>query len=121
MAICNITCENDADFIRGFVYQTTATPPVPIDLTGDKLRMEIRHRAEDVTAELLLTTENGSLTITDAPNGKFTVWIKQAELLGLPLGDYEHSLIRIRSSGLHLRIWSGALTNNAGPSRGTNT
>jgi hypothetical protein len=120
MAICNITCWNDADFYRGFVYQTTDATPVPIDLTGNTMRMGIRHRAPDVTEELLLTTENGGLVITDAVNGKFTVWITQAQLLELPLGDYEHSLVRIPPSGLHLRIWSGTLVNNAGPSRGTN-
>lgn len=126
MAIVDITTENDADFIRGFVYQTLlsdgVTPGPPVDLTGNKLRMGIRHRAPDVTEELLLTTENGGLTITDAVNGKFTLHITQAQLLELPLGDYEHSLIRIvTSSGLQLRIWSGTLVNNAGASRGTNT
>ncbi|WP_063685510.1 hypothetical protein [Bradyrhizobium stylosanthis] len=121
MAICNITCWNDADFIRGFVYETADTPPVPIDLTGNTMRMGIRHRAEDVTEEMLLTTENGGLSITDAPNGKFTLWITHAQLLELPLGDYEHSLIRSTATGLQLRIWSGSLTVNAGPSRGNNT
>ncbi|UEM11980.1 hypothetical protein J4G43_047325 [Bradyrhizobium barranii subsp. barranii] len=120
MAIVDITCENDADFIRGFVYQTTDTPPVPVDLTGNTMRMGIRHRAADATEEMLLTTENGGIAITDAPNGKFTVWITQAQLLDLTVGDYEHSLIRI-TGGLHLRVWSGTLVNNPGASRGTNT
>jgi hypothetical protein len=121
MAIVDITTWNDADFYRGFVYQTTDTVPVPIDLTGNTMRMGIRHRASDVTEEILLTTENGGLMITDAVNGKFTVWITQAQLLELPLGGYEHSLIRIDPSGLQRRIWSGSLVNNAGASRGTNT
>jgi hypothetical protein len=120
MAICNITCWNDADFVRGFIYQTVSL--VPIDLTGNTMRMGIRHHAEDVTEEILLTTENGGLAITDPTNGKFTVTISMNQLLQLPLGDYEHSLVRIiTSTGQHLLIWSGTLSNNAGASRGTNT
>ena len=107
--------------MRGFVYQTTDATPLPIDLTGNTMRMGIRVHAEDAIEELLLTTENGGLSITDAPNGKFTVWITQAQLLQLALGQYDHSLIRITSTGLKLRVWSGTLTNTAGASRGTNT
>jgi hypothetical protein len=122
MAIVTITCENDADFMRGFAYQTllsdgvTAGPPV--DLTGNTLRMGVRHHAADIEEDLLLTTENGALTITDAVNGKFTVWITNEQLVQLPLGTYDHSLIRIvTATGLQLRIWSGTLTINPGPSR----
>ena len=115
MAIVNITCENDADFVRGFVYQFTSGAPV--DLTGNSLRMGVRRRAADVTEDLLLTTENGGLTITDPPNGKFTVRITQGQLVLLPVGDYEHSLIRLIGTQQRYRIWSGSLTNNAGASR----
>src|SRR3954469_12702205 len=110
MATVDITCWNDADFIRGFVYQTSDAIPVPINLTGNTMRMGIRHRSPDVTEELLLTTENGGLTISDAVNGLFTAGIKWAQLLVLPLGNYEHSLIRITAAGLRLRIWSGTLS-----------
>jgi hypothetical protein len=114
MAIVNITTQNDADFIRSFAYQTV--DGAPIDLTGNKMRMGVRRRAEDVTEELLLTTENGGLEITDAVNGLFQVWITNEQLEALQLGDYEHSLIRL-TGVLQLRIWSGLLTINAGPSR----
>jgi hypothetical protein len=115
MAIVNITTQNDADFIRQFAYQTVSG--VPIDLTGNKLRMGVRRHAEDVAEQMLLTTENGGLEITDAVNGKFTVWIKQDDLERQQLGDYDHSLIRFPPTGMQLRIWSGLLTINAGPSR----
>src|SRR5262245_12685049 len=114
MAIVNITCENDADFVCGFVYQYESG--TPIDLTGNTMRMGIRRRAEEVIEDMLLTTENGGIAITDAINGKFTVFIAKKQLLELDLGDYEHSLIRDTGGNL-LRIWSGTLTNNAGPSR----
>lgn len=120
-AIVNITCWNDADFMRSFIYQTTDSPPVAIDLTGSKLRMGIRHQAEDITEELLLTTENGGILLSNPVQGQFMVLITMAQLLGLPLGNYEHSLVRITAGGSHFRIWSGTLVNNAGASRGTNT
>jgi hypothetical protein len=115
MAIVNITVENDADFVRGFAYQQL--DGTPIDMTGDAMRMGIRRRADDVTEQMLLTTENGGIILTDAANGKFTVWIKQGDLVLLPTGAYEHSLVRIRSGTLKSRIWSGSLVNNAGASR----
>lgn len=119
MAIVNITCENDADFIRGFIYQQmnddgSAGPP--INLTGNTMRMGVRFRAEDINEELLLTTENGGIAITDAPNGKFTVTITQAQLVQMQIGAYEHSLIRMTGPST-LRIWSGSLVINAGASR----
>jgi hypothetical protein len=115
MAVVNITTQNDADWIRQFAYQTVSG--VPIDLTGNKMRMGVRRHAEDVAEQLLLTTENSGITITDAPNGLFTVWISQDQLVRLQLGDYDHSLVRLPSTGMQLRIWSGLLTVNAGPSR----
>lgn len=117
MVSCDITCENDVDFFRGFTHQTVDAPVVPIDLTSNTMRMGIRHRAADVAEELLLTTENGGITINDPANGVFTILITHDQLLRLPLGDYEHSLIRITASGLRLPVWSGTLTNNPGASR----
>jgi|SRR6185369_17595265 hypothetical protein len=114
MAIVNIFTTSDADFYRGFAYQQLTG--VPIDLTGNKMHMGIRKHAEDVTEFLLLTTENGGIIITDALNGKFTVWIKQDQLVRLSPDSYVHSLIRDTGT-LLLEMWSGSLTHEAGPSR----
>ena len=116
MSIVNITTTSDADFFRGFAYQDTLG--VPIDLTGNTMRMGVRRNADDVSEVLLLTTDSGGgLTITDAPNGKFSVWITQDQLLHLSPAQYVHSLIRTRPDGMQLKIWEGSLTNAAGPSR----
>jgi hypothetical protein len=120
MAVVTITIANDADFIRGFRYQYTPSG-APVDLTGNKLRMGIRRKAEDSAEEMLLTTENGGLVITDEPGGAFTVVMRQSMLIEHAVGDYEHSLVRIRPDGAKLRVWSGAMTINPGASRGTNT
>jgi len=116
MAVVTITTANDADFIRGFLYQYTPSG-TPVDLTGNKMRMGIRRRAEDVSEEILLTTENGGLVISDPVGGAFTVIIRQSMLVQHKVGDYEHSLIRTRPDGMKLRVWSGTLTIEAGPSR----
>src|SRR6516164_4784488 len=111
MAIVDITCWNDADFIHGFVYAEQlpdGSVGPPIDLTGNTMRMGVRFHAEDVIEELQLTTENGGLTITDAPNGKFTVLITQTQLLQMTVRSYEHSLVRDTGTNT-LRIWSGSL------------
>jgi hypothetical protein len=117
MAIVNITAENDADFIRGFVLQTNDAVPVAIDLTGNTLRMGVRKHAADVTEELLLTTENGGFAINDPTNGGFTLHITNEQLEQLQYTDYDHSLIRILPDGTRLRIWSGTLTVTPGASR----
>ena len=114
MAVVNITTQSDADFTRGFVYQMT--DGTPIDLTGDTMRMGIRRHATDASEQMLLTTENGGIAITDAPNGKFTINLVYDELRRLAPGDYAQSLIRIHQ-GRRLRIWSGTLTHAPGPSR----
>jgi hypothetical protein len=115
MTICNITTASDADFYRGFSYQDINGNP--IDLTGSTMHMGVRKDANDVAEVLLLTTDyGGGITITDPPNGLFTVWITQAQLMDLPPDTYVHSLIR-NIGPLHLEMWSGTITHEVGPSR----
>jgi hypothetical protein len=119
MSIVDITVENDSDFARGFTYllvNDDGSNGPPINLTGNKMRMGIRHHASDVIEELLLTTENNGIVITDGVNGKFTVLITQDQLLQMPTGGYEHSLVRITAANT-FHVWSGSLTVNPGASR----
>ena len=114
MAIVNITTENDADFYRTFVWQTVAG--APIDMTGGTLEMMLRRRAQDETALLRLGSDTGEIKLTDPVHGQFTVRIAQLTLQQLGLGDFDQSNIFTRG-GYKVRIWSGTLTNNAGPTR----
>jgi hypothetical protein len=114
VSIVNITVENDADFYRVFQYITVAG--VPIDLTGVALEMMLRRRAEDETALLRLATDTGELVLTDPINGFFSLLIRQLVLEQLGLGSFDHSNIMTRG-GYKTKIWSGTLTNNAGPTR----
>ena len=114
MATVNITCENDADFYQAFQYKTASG--MPIDLTGAALEMMLRRHAEDQAAVLRLGTDTGEIVIYDPVNGLFTVLIVQSSLVRLGLGDFDHSNIMTRV-GRKTQIWSGVLTNNAGPTR----
>lgn len=117
MAIVNITVENDADFYRGFQYQSSGG--TPIDMTGAELEMMLRRHAEDVEALLRLGTDTGEIFITDHVNGYFTVMITHDELQRLGLGTFDHSNIMTMASagGLKTKVWSGTITINAGPTR----
>ncbi len=114
MATVNITTENDADFYRTFVWQTV--DGAPIDMTGMALEMMLRRHATDETAVLRLGTDTGEIVLTDPVNGQFTLRITQDTLVRLGLGDFDQSNIATRN-GYKVRIWSGALTNNAGATR----
>src|SRR6516164_4051755 len=113
-ATVNIEAYSDADLTQVFVYKAGG---VAVDLTSNTLRMGIRRNAAGLFEDLLLTTENGGLTITDAVNGVFTLTIVDDQLLLLS-GTYQHSLVRITPAGLRLLIWTGQIVVNVGPSRG---
>lgn len=114
MATVNITVENDADFYRTFQYKTVDDDP--INMTGASLEMMLRHHAEDAEAVMRLATDTGEIVLTDATNGFFSVLIRQEELERLDVGTYDHSNI-MTLGGYKTKIWSGTLTNNAGPTR----
>jgi hypothetical protein len=102
-AIVNITVENDADFYWQFQYVDATL--APIDMTGASLEMMLR-----------LATDSSDFVLVDPGNGMFTLMIRQPVLQKLALGSYDHSNI-MTQGGIKTRIWSGTLTNNAGPTR----
>jgi hypothetical protein len=114
-ATVNIEAYSDADLTQVFVYKAGG---VAVDLTGSTLRMGIRRNAADLFEDLLLTTENGGLAITDAVNGVFKLIITDHQLVLLD-GIYQHSLVRITPDALRLPIWRGQLVVNAGAARGS--
>ena len=64
---------NNVTFAKAFQY--TASDSTPIDLTGSTLTMQVRSTASDPVLPFPVT-----VTVTDAPNGKFTVSIPAASL-----------------------------------------
>jgi hypothetical protein len=114
MTTVNITVTNDADFYRTFQYITVAGEP--IDLTGTSMVMMLRRRAADNAVLIRLGTDTGEIVYIDPVNGFFTVKIDQLTLERLGLGDFDHSNILTNTAG-KTKVWSGTLTNGAGPTR----
>ncbi|SRR5580765_2161590 len=114
-ATVNITVNNDADFYRVFQY-VVATTSDPIDITGARMWMMLRRHARDSVAVMRLGTDTGEIVITDAVNGKWTIFIPQEELERLGTGEFDHSLI-MDWHGLKDDLWTGKFTNNPGASR----
>jgi len=114
MAVVNIIVQNDADFYRTFVWQTIDGNL--ISMGGMALEMMLRRHAKDEAAVLRLATDTGEVVVTNAGAGQFTVRISQDALEHLGLGDFDQSMIATRN-GYKVRVWSGLLTNNAGPTR----
>jgi hypothetical protein len=78
--------------------------------------MMLRRHAEDQAAVLRLATDTGEIVLTNPAAGTFTVRIAQDRLVKLGTGDFDHSNIA-SYGGQKVRIWSGVLTNNPGPTR----
>jgi hypothetical protein len=114
MSIVNISTYNDADFNRTFVWQTLEE--TPINLTGGTMEMMLRKRKEDDVAVLRLGTDTGELIYTSPTTGQFALYITQAALERLEVGEYDHSLI-FSKAGQKIRVWSGTFNNQAGATR----
>lgn len=117
MATIDLETYTDSDLVESYIYQTEAG--APIDLTGYSLRLMVRHRAADHTAEFECTTYNGRIWFNDATLGQFTLQIPLAVLSSLQPGSYVQSLIATAPEPSLLRkdIWRGALLHSAGPTR----
>jgi hypothetical protein len=118
VATVNLETYSDADFVRRFVYRTVGG--VPIDLGTNILRMMVRSHAKDATVHLDLNskTEGEGITITDAAQGAFTVFIPTTALAALVPGVYEQSMILTDTAfQSRLDIWRGTLTHRIGPTR----
>ncbi len=114
MSIVNITTQNDADFYRSFRWETIAG--APLDLTGGTMEMMLRRHARDEAAVLRLGSDTGEIVFVNAVGGEFTVRIQQDALVRLGTGDFDQSNIFNRN-GYKVRVWTGLLTNSAGPTR----
>lgn len=115
MTVCNIITRSDSDFVRSFLYKTL--DGAAIDLTGSKLEMMCRIKANLPTVYLDLSTDNQKIELKPDASGEFKITIRQAELEILYAGEYDHSLIRLRPDGMREEIWHGTLTHAIGPTR----
>lgn len=115
--IVNIGTTSGTDFLCSFLYR--ASPGgAAIIITGCTLQMMVRVLAEDITANISLTSlAGGGITITNSITGAFTVMITKLKLNSLQTGKYVHNLTITWPDGHIDEIWHGTLTHVAGPTR----
>jgi len=114
--IVDLITFSDADLVESFYYKTAEGDPV--DLTDHSLRMTVRKRANDATAEFECTTFNGRIWFNDAAGGAFTLQIPVSILRRLKPGNYVQSLIATDpNQKLRTDLWRGQLVHSAGPTR----
>ena len=68
----DLTIYRGSTFSKQITWQT-GTPATAVNLTGCKIRMQIRPKVTEATLIDELTTENSRIVITDAVNGVFTI------------------------------------------------
>jgi hypothetical protein len=94
------------DWVQGFIIEDETT--APIDLTDSTLTLMIRKFDTDHTALVTVTTDDGSIEITDAINGAFTIIITRDKLARLYVGQYVADLVRYRPDGFTERLWDAS-------------
>lgn len=90
------------DWVQAFILQAG---DLPVDLTGSVLRMIIRKHDTDHEALVSVTSEDGTIEITDPLAGAFTVLISRDKLKRLYPGNYVSDLVRLRPDGFQERLW----------------
>jgi hypothetical protein len=123
----NITIERDGDFYQVFQYMLP-DGVTPINIVGASFTLGVRRALADPDVLFKVTSAGGTVTldgatlpngqiqILDGPNGKFGLWISQAQLQAAPTGTWLHSLLitmpaaAIFPPALTLPIWNGTLT-----------
>ena len=124
----NITVEDDQDFYQIFQY-LLADGVTPISIVGATFLMKVRRSAGDPGTLFTVSStlsSSGQIQIFDGPNGKFSLWIAQPQLLAAPNGIFSHSMLVSMvqpnsgiSQPLSLPVWgsTSTITINPGPSR----
>jgi hypothetical protein len=83
-----------ATFRKKFQYKTGA-PALPVDLTGCKMRMQVREKIASPQPFITLTTENNGITIDDPAEGIFIVYMSATTTAALTQsrGVYDIELV----------------------------
>jgi hypothetical protein len=89
--IWNITIEQGATFDRSVTWNDSNGNPVP--LAGLTARMHIRHKLADANPILVLTTENGGITLTSP--GAVSLFISSTDTAALTIktGVYDLEIV----------------------------
>jgi hypothetical protein len=104
--IYNFTIDQGSTFYLNLIYQDSSG--VPINLTGNTARMQLRRAFTSTAADLTLTTASGAIVITGA-TGNILITISD-ELTGtLEPGFYLYDL-ELDNGGIITRLIQGQIT-----------
>lgn len=102
----DITIDQGSTFVYEAVW--TDVDDNVIDLTDYKARMQARHSLDSEEAFLLLTTENGGITL-DELNGKVILQMTPADTSALPAGGGYYDIELQSGDGVVTRLLEGLL------------
>lgn len=85
----NIVADQGATYQCTVVYKDAAKNVH--DVTGYTARMHVRTEVEDPTTVLVLTTENGRITVGGA-DGRFDLTVSATDMTNVPAGKYVYDL-----------------------------
>jgi hypothetical protein len=115
-AVVNIALNED--WVVQYQYATPTTDTfVGIDLTGSKLKLEIRKQQADHEAIVSCFSPDDGIVFTDIAHGAFTITISREKTWRLSPGSYFVDFVRLMPNGLQERIWEGSATVEQGTTR----
>ncbi|RUM44893.1 MAG: hypothetical protein DSY80_03920 [Desulfocapsa sp.] len=94
---------NNEDWFESFEM---ATEGEILDLTDVDLQMDVKSRDGKKVIFSLLTGDG--ISIDDAENGRFSIYVSRATIQEKPPGRYVHDMLLMRG-GRTERLWSGGL------------
>lgn len=109
-----IEAANNADFRRAF--QIADAAGTPKNLTGCALKMQVRDKLGSLILEA--STAGGTITITSAAEGKFSIAVPAATMAAVSAGTYRHDMLWTKADGSVYRLWLGTFAVLEGVTNG---
>ena len=106
----DIVIEQGADFER--TVQIKDKDGTVVDITGDTFNGDIRKRHNSATQ-----TEDFSISIADAANGKITVSISNSQTSAMEAGEYVYDILWTPAFAKSIRLLEGIATVSPGVTR----
>ena len=108
-ASISLTIYQGSTFERSFQWKTSS-PPVPVDLTGYKARMQIRENIKSADFIIEMTTENGGIIITNPVEGRIKLYISSDDTTRMNFKSAIYDLELIRPDNSVVRLFGGSVS-----------
>lgn len=105
--ILNIRAKSGDSFIRDFTFTTDDTVPVPIDLTGYNVKLQIRESADKTQRPVLAADLSNYMSIGGASNNVISIEVA-GELMRFPPKIYMWDLELVSPSNVTTTYLEGS-------------